>query len=420
MLRRFRGLLGVTLVACACAAAASAQDLSGHAGPVSALAADQDRLVSGGFDGRAIVWAADTHSARSVVRFHDGNVTAVALMSGGRHLTGGQDGRVALWDGAGDAHDPVFATRHGVSPVSALAVSPDETRIAIGTWDGTLVLLDPMGQRLDAVQAHAGRLSGLAFLASGDLVSVGADLRFTRWDGALSPQASAGLPDLPNGLAPAGDRLAVIFAEGALRLFSANGTVLPERFLSERPLVAVAASPDTVAAAAVDGSVWLLAGDTLQVRAQIAGGAGPVWALALAGDTLFAGTAAGAIHRHGALDGARIGGAQTTAADAFDDGSRGAEVYRACAICHSLEPGDHSRAGPSLHGIFDRPIASVAGYAFSPALRDLDIVWTPRSVAELFEVGPDLYTPGSRMPDQRVADPADREALVEFLDRASR
>ncbi len=41
-------------------------------------------------------------------------------------------------------------------------------------------------------------------------------------------------------------------------------------------------------------------------------------------------------------------------------------------------------------------------------------------MAELFEVGPDIYTPGSRMPDQRVADAADRQALVEFLDRASR
>lgn len=410
-------LVSAGLVACALANVALAQALSGHAGPVSALAADGDRLVSGGFDGRAILWSPDLLAARNVVRFHDGNVTAVALMSGGRHLTGGQDGRVALWAGAGD---PVFATTHGVSSVSALAVSSDQRRIAVGHWDGSLVLLDPEGGRLQTVQAHAGRLSGLAFLASGDLVSVGADLRFTRWDAALSPQANAGLPDLPNGLARVGDRLAVIFAEGALRLFSADGIVLPERFLSERPLVAVAASPDTVAAAAVDGSVWLLASDTLQVRAQIEGGAGPVWALALTGDTLFAGGAAGTIHRHSALDGARIGGAQTAAVDAFDDGSRGAEVWRACAICHSLEPGDHSRAGPSLHGIFDRPIASVAGYAFSPALRDLDIVWTPQTVAELFEVGPDLYTPGSRMPDQRVADPADRQALVEFLDRASR
>jgi cytochrome c len=38
----------------------------------------------------------------------------------------------------------------------------------------------------------------------------------------------------------------------------------------------------------------------------------------------------------------------------------------------------------------------------------------------LFEVGPDAYTPGSRMPDQRVPAAADRAALVEFLARATR
>lgn len=128
----------------------------------------------------------------------------------------------------------------------------------------------------------------------------------------------------------------------------------------------------------------------------------------------------GAIRRYATTNGALIDGGLAGAADDFHDGSRGAEVYRACAIGHSLQPGDHSRAGPSLHGIFDRPVASVAGYEFSPALRDLDIVWTPQTAAELFEAGPDLYTPGSRMPNQRVADPADRQALVEFLDRVSR
>ncbi|MDG3041253.1 c-type cytochrome [Roseicyclus marinus] len=404
----------------ALASPAMAQSPFGHAGPVSALAADGDRLASGGFDGRAILWAPDLSRARHVVRFHDGNVTAVALMSGGRYLTGGQDGRVALWDAAVEGSAPVFATAHGVSPLAALAVSPDETLIAAGFWDGRLVVMDTAGRTLQSVQAHDGRLSGLAFLGNGDLVTVGGDLRFTRWDADLSPQASTGLPDLPNGLARVGDRIAVIFAEGALRLFSADGLVLPERFLSERPLVAVAATAGTVAAAAVDGAVWLLADDTLQVRAEIPGEGGPVWALALAGDTLFAGGASGAIRRHDTSTGARLGGAQATALADHDDGSRGAAVYRACAICHSLEPGDHSRAGPSLHGIFDRPIASVAGYAFSPALRELDIIWTPQTVAELFEVGPDIYTPGSRMPDQRVADPADRQALVEFLDRASR
>jgi cytochrome c len=390
----------------------------GHAGPVSALSAGEDALLSGGFDGRAILWEPGGQSARRVLRFHDGNVTAVALLPGGRFVTGGQDGRVALWEAEGQA--PSLATERGVSPVTALAVQPDGARVAAGFWDGRLVVIDAGTGAAQSQQAHEGRLSGLAFLPSGDLVTVGADFRFARWSPELSLRASAGLPDLPNGLARVGDRLAVIFAEGALRLFSEDGELLPERFLSERPLVAVTAIPGTVAAAAVDGAIWLLEPDTLELRAGIGGGEGPVWALALSAGTLFAGGASGEIRRHSASDGAPLGGAGGLASDDHDDGSRGAEVYRACAVCHSLEAGDHSRAGPSLHGIFGRPIASAEGFAFSPALRELDIVWTPETVAELFEVGPEIYTPGSRMPDQRVADPADRQALVEFLDRASR
>ena len=71
------------------ASPAAAQDLSGHAGPVSALAATAEVLLSGGFDGRVILWDGDTQSARRVLRLHDGNVTAVATLREGRFVTGG-------------------------------------------------------------------------------------------------------------------------------------------------------------------------------------------------------------------------------------------------------------------------------------------------------------------------------------------
>jgi len=50
-------------------------------------------------------------------------------------------------------------------------------------------------------------------------------------------------------------------------------------------------------------------------------------------------------------------------------------------------------AGPTLDGIFGRRIATLPGYRFSEALKKLDIVWTPVTVAKLFEVGPATYTP---------------------------
>ena len=403
------------LLALALSADAAAQDLIGHGGPVSTLAAHDGAVVSGGFDGRVILWNADSATARRVERFHEGNVTAVALLPGG-FVTAGQDGRIAHW--REDQAEPALTTSRGASPASALAVAG--ARAAVGFGDGQILWLDLATGARHLQRAHDGRVSGLAFLPDGALVSVGADLRFARWgtDGAL--EARAGLPDLPNGLVLAGETLAVAFAAGALQLLSRDGTPLPERFLTDRPLVAVAAGPGTVAAAAVDGQVWALDLPDLTIRARIAGGFGPVWTLALQGDTLFAGGMDGIIRRWSAVDGAPLGGTVAAAADLHDDGSRGAAVFGACAVCHSLAPDDHSRAGPSLHDIFGRRIASAEGYDFSPALRGMDIVWTPRTVAELFEFGPDAYTPGSRMPDQRVTDPADRQALVDYLARMSR
>ena len=99
---------------------------------------------------------------------------------------------------------------------------------------------------------------------------------------------------------------------------------------------------------------------------------------------------------------------------------RGAEVFRACAVCHTLTPDDGARAGPTLHGIFGRRIATAPRYEYSEALKTLDIMWTPQTVSELFEFGPDAYTPGSRMPEQRVPSAKDRRALVEFLEAVTR
>jgi cytochrome c len=46
-------------------------------------------------------------------------------------------------------------------------------------------------------------------------------------------------------------------------------------------------------------------------------------------------------------------------------------------------------------------------------------VWTPETVAKLFEVGPMTYTPGTKMPEQRIGSAEDRAALVKFLEKAT-
>jgi cytochrome c len=93
---------------------------------------------------------------------------------------------------------------------------------------------------------------------------------------------------------------------------------------------------------------------------------------------------------------------------------------RHAVACHTLTPDAGNRAGPTLHGLFGRRIATLPGYNFSEPLKRLDIVWTPETVAKLFELGPARYTPGTKMPDQRIGLEEDRDALVKFLALATR
>jgi cytochrome c len=101
-------------------------------------------------------------------------------------------------------------------------------------------------------------------------------------------------------------------------------------------------------------------------------------------------------------------------------GDPGAEVFRACVACHTLNAKDGVRAGPTLAGVFGRRIATLPGYNFSDALKKLDIVWTPETVSKLFEVGPLAYTPGTKMPEQRIGSAEDRAALVKFLEKTTK
>jgi cytochrome c len=393
---------------------AAAQDLRGHGGPVGALDAGQGVLVSGGFDTRAILWDLGSATARNVTRFHDGNVTAVRLLPAGGFVTAGQDGRLAIWQTDGRA--PQFATPAGASAVASLDVSPDGAEVAAGFWDGRVLRLDLATEQADEFQAHSDRVTGLAYLSGGDLVTIGGDLLLVRWTPQSELASRQSLPNLPNGLAVATSGIAVIFADGALRLYDDAGALIVERFLADRPLVSVTSGAQDIAAASVEGIVWLLDKDDLSPRQMFTAASGPVWALAMTDTQVFTSGADGVI-RPWSLDGDTPEPVLADTAPAHDDGSRGAEVWRNCAICHSLDPGDHSMAGPSLYALFGRRIASQPGYDYSSALRQMDIIWTPETFSDLFTYGPEAYTPGSRMPEQRIAAAEDRAALIAYLQR---
>ncbi|MCX7312916.1 MAG: c-type cytochrome [Alphaproteobacteria bacterium] len=402
--------------------------LQGHGGPVRALAvsADGSRAVSGSFDTSAILWSLPRGSAEQVLRFHESAVNAVALLPDGRVATGGEDGRLAIWR-PGETKPQQVLSGH-TAPIAAVAVSPDGTRLATGSWDRTVRVWSADGGASQVLEGHQQNVNGVAFLPDGQsVVSVSHDPQVRIWPLDGGPPTIVTLATPLNAVSVAGDgEIVAGGADGVVYFFSATGEPRGVLAATETPLISVAISNDgrLVAAAGIRGSVAIVERASRKLERTLVGPGLPVWAAAFLPEnrTLLTGGTDRMIRRWDALSGDHIGMVPMAGAGdplAAYQGDRGAEVYRACVACHTLSPDEGNRAGPTLHGIFGRRIASLAGYNFSDALKRLDIVWSPETLSKLFEVGPMEYTPGTKMPEQRIGSAEDRTALMEFLKKAT-
>jgi cytochrome c len=408
-----------------------AQELRGHGGPVRAVAVSPDGklAVTGSFDQSVIIWRLDAGAADAVLRFHDGSVNAVLSLQDGRFASGGEDGRIALWRIGKPDPDQVITGHTG--PVSALAISSDGQVLASASWDGTARLSPLNGSAARALEGHKGQVNGVAFLGDGGVVTSGYDATLRIWPADGSVPRVLTLPSVLNAVVVApGGEIIVAGGDGVLRIVS-EGRVSAEIQVAETPLVALAINRDgtSVAAGGIRGNVVIISRDTRRVRANLVGPGLPVWSLAFTADgaELLSGGADRLVRRWNANTGEHIGavvpraGADPLAAFSGANGTeRGAQVFRACAACHTLTKEDGNRAGPTLYSIMGRRIATAEGYNFSPALKGMDIIWTPETVARLFEIGPNAMTPGTKMPEQVITSPDDRAAMVDWLARVTR
>ena len=97
--------------------------------------------------------------------------------------------------------------------------------------------------------------------------------------------------------------------------------------------------------------------------------------------------------------------------------ARGEVLAFACAACHHFRD-EATLIGPHLHGVFGRPAASIEGYAFSPALRESRLVWTPRSL-EAWLADPSGFVKGTTMAFTGYRSAEDRRDLIAYLLRAT-
>ena len=401
--------------------------LRGHGGPVRAVAisADGTSALSGSFDSSAIRWSLARSSADQVLRFHDDAVNAVALLKDGRAVTAGADGRIAIWSDGKQQPDTVLQGH--TAPIVALGVSPDGATLASAAWDNTVRLWPLAGGAPRVLEGHTQNVNGVAFTSDGKaVVSASYDLTLRVWplDGGAPTVVT--LPAPLSAVAVAPDEIVAAGANGVVYFLNHAGEQKGEVQASPTPVISLSVSGDgaLVAAAGIRGSVAVIERKERKLAHTLVGPGLPVWSVAFLPDsrTILTGGTDRMIRRWDAVTGDHIG---AVALEERQDplaayAGAGAEIYRACVACHTLSPDEGNRAGPTLAGIFGRRIATLPGYSFSDALKKLDIVWTPETVAKLFEVGPAEYTPGTKMPEQRIGSPQDRKALTDFLSKATK
>jgi cytochrome c len=429
-LRSSRTLILCALIAAACAVGLEPThaQLRGHGGAVRALAISADGLhvISGSFDTSAIRWSLSRNVAEQVMRFHDGPVNAVAWLKDSRIVTAGGDAHIAIWTAGKQSPDQVLDGHTG--PIAALAISPDGKMLASASWDRTVRLWPLAGGPSRVLEGNGQNVNGVAFSPDGaQVISAGYDGTIRVWQTAGSAVSVHNLPSPLNSVitAPNGDIIAA-GATGKVFFLSAAGELSAAVEAGTTPIIQLAISKDArlVAAATTRGSVAVIDRNQRRLMHTLVGPGLPVWSIAFLPDnaTLLTGGTDAFIRRWNAVTGEPL---DSTLVGVPEDplkqyaGDHGADVFRACVACHTLKPDEGLKAGPTLWHIFGRRIATLPGYNFSPALRNLDIVWSKETIAKLFEIGPAHYTPGTKMPEQTINAEDDRKALVDFLARVT-
>jgi len=99
---------------------------------------------------------------------------------------------------------------------------------------------------------------------------------------------------------------------------------------------------------------------------------------------------------------------------AAGDAAAGQGVFSSqCAMCHSATPGAVG-IGPSLAGVYGKPAATGAGYAYSAALKGAHLVWNDATL-DKFLTSPQSAVPGTKMPYAGLPDAGQRADVIAYL-----
>ena len=116
----------------------------------------------------------------------------------------------------------------------------------------------------------------------------------------------------------------------------------------------------------------------------------------------------------GAAVAAAFDPAKVVAAVATAKPENGQATFKKCQACHTGEKGGANKVGPNLWGLVDRAKGSVAGFAYSDALKAKGGNWTYADLAQFIH-DPKSYVAGTKMQFAGIADAGDAADLIAYL-----
>ncbi|ASR52619.1 c-type cytochrome [Blastomonas fulva] len=96
------------------------------------------------------------------------------------------------------------------------------------------------------------------------------------------------------------------------------------------------------------------------------------------------------------------------------DVAKGEKVFAKCSSCHSINSGGANGIGPNLYGVMGKPHASVAGFAYSDALKSKSGPWTFEEMNKWL-TSPKAYADGTKMSFAGLGKAEDRANLMAWM-----
>ncbi len=411
------------------------EKLKGHGGPIKAISIspDGEHILTASFDYSIIYWNIGEDGSTLIHRLqgHDAAVNDVVFVPGSSTAVSvSDDGSLGIWDlDKGILIDRINSSDHKVLDV---ALSPDSRYAATARWDQTVRIYDlDTKAEIAVLEGHRGNANSVVFSEDGKhLYSAAYDGQIIEWktDGWEFSRPIYRHGWGINSIARIDkDRILFGALDGTVAVVSIkDADKVKDIAKRERPIQSVKVSPDGALAAYGDGSgrIEVFTASTGKIIEAGEVTFGPVWDFDFVSGT-------NQIYHVGLDDFAarwqisprKI--QQNRAEfprrfqirDSKDPGEL--EFQRKCSVCHTLTEDGANRAGPTLYKVFGRKAGTLPGYNYSQALLNSDIIWDEDTISRLFDDGPDVVVPGTKMPIQRLKRIERRDELVQFLKNAT-